>query len=75
MGGCDTCGVVYDGAPKLFASIDGKAYCATCWKRAGRPWPKRKLTDVEVSNAEIRVRERMLKRGGNSKYMARSGKV
>lgn len=73
MSGCDECGLVDD--RKLFANVDGRCFCVTCWKRAGRPFPKRSMTAVELANAEVATRERMLKRGGNQKYMARSGKA
>ncbi len=50
--------------------------CWRCWRELGQPpsrWPE--ATIEERHQAELRVRERMLARGGNDRYMVRSGKA
>ena len=38
--GCSVCGD--HGLDRLYANVDGRDYCASCWKAAERPWPKRR---------------------------------
>ena len=37
--GCSVCG--NHGLDRLYANVDGRDYCASCWTAVGRPWPKR----------------------------------
>ncbi len=72
MSGCDRCGRCDEN--RLYATVDGTSYCSECWRKAGRPWPRRRATVQEIAQAEINARGRMLKRGGNARHMVRSGK-
>lgn len=60
---------------RLYGNVDGSLVCVNCWKKAGRPWPRRAVSAVELATAEVKTREKMMKRGGNERYMARSGKA
>lgn len=71
--GCDKCGDIDEGV--LYGNVDGRHLCCSCWKKAGRPFPQRRLSEVDFENAATKVRQKMLYRGGNQRYMARSGKA
>lgn len=73
MSGCDTCGSL--DARRLYANVDGRRLCSGCWKKAGRPWPRRAADPNEAAATEQKVRERMLKRGGPDRHLARNNKT
>lgn len=71
--GCETCGSCDDA--RLYAEVDGRWYCSRCWLGAGRPWPTRALSPLEVHEAELATRERMTARGGLDRHLVRNGKT
>lgn len=71
--GCGKCGDVRE--DRLYGNVDGKLYCSECWKRAGRPWPKRRSDAQMAMLAEQKTREKMLKRGGPDRHLARNNKT
>jgi hypothetical protein len=58
----------------LFARIRGRLLCSDCWRLAGSPWPRSEASQKEIHEAELRIRERMLKRGGEDAYRVKAGK-
>lgn len=70
--GCDVCG--QNDTLFLYANVDGKHYCLPCWKRAGKPWPRR-LMDFEINEIESKTRTRMMKRGGPDRHLVRKGRT
>lgn len=71
--GCDVCGRCDENA--LYGDVDGKHYCSGCWKKAGKPFPRRIRTTQEIHEAEVSARDRMMMRGGADRYRVRSGKA
>jgi hypothetical protein len=70
--GCHRCGR----AECLVATIDsGEKLCVRCWTAAGRPWPRKMGSDVEIANQEQEVRRVMDRRGGADKYRVHAGKT
>jgi hypothetical protein len=48
--------------------------CGTCWRALGEPRAPA-LSPVELAEVAARIREGMLRQGGNPRYMVRSGKA
>jgi hypothetical protein len=70
--GCDCCLDAREHG--LYVRDDsGRMLCSACWVKAGRPWPRRPPTIVELHAAESATRERMLKRGGTDRHLVRDG--
>lgn len=70
---CDRCQVVDE--RRLYAVVDELWYCLPCWNRAGRPWPRRRVSVEELGRLEGKTRQRMLERGGAHRHLVRSGKA
>ena len=71
--GCDTCG---RGEPdKLYADVDGRHFCVTHWRKAGRPYPRRAADPQVTQAAEASARQRMLRRGGADKVNVMKGRT
>lgn len=87
MSGCGTCGVIYEGrvldsafmelgrGRVLFVVVDEQRFCLDCWNEAGRPGARRYSDPVEAELQAQRSLERMMKRGGTHRHLARSGKA
>lgn len=71
--GCSRCSEV--AVWKLYAVVDGTRYCARCWRKAGRPWPRRASDPGAAHQAELRTRGKMLKRGGPDRHLARNNRT
>ncbi len=71
MSGCDRCGRCDE--TRLYAVVDGTSYCSDCWKKAGRPWPRRRATPEEIAQAEINLRGRLDSRPRTSRSSNRRG--
>lgn len=71
--GCDVCRSLDEG--KLYGNVDGKWYCSDCWKKAGRPFPRRRPSMQELHDAELSARAKMSSRGGADRYRVRAGKA
>jgi hypothetical protein len=59
---------------QLLMSVGRLDYCPACWREAGEPRPPA-AGPLELAAAEVRIRERMLRHGGNHRYLVRSGKA
>lgn len=70
---CDSCNRIFLEQGRLFVRVDGRWYCVECWRKAGRPWPRREATLDELHAAETATRERMLARGGAHRHLVRKG--
>lgn len=67
MSGCEHYQVLEEG--RLYGVVDGYGYCSDCWKAAGRPFPSRGVSPLELEQQEIRTRDRMLSRGGTDRHL------
>lgn len=58
-------------------AVDGVAQdlCGICWIDLDCPPRARAATPIEVFEAQRAARERMLRKGGNARYMVRAGKA
>lgn len=71
---CDVCARVFTiEENRLFVRVDGRWYCAGCWRKAGRPWPSRLASIEDLHAAETATRERMNARGGADRHLVRKG--
>lgn len=69
---CDRCRQPYDGETTLFARIGHEQVCASCWHRAGRPFPP-PASMAAVHEAQVATRQRMEARGGADRHLVRKG--
>lgn len=73
VAGCDLCPA--SGEHKLYGLIDGVWFCSDCWKKAGRPFPKKRADMSTLHDAEVAARAKMSSRGGADRYRVRAGKA
>ena len=52
-----------------------RSLCCGCWKRAGRPFPRKKLSELELHESELAMRAKMTARGGTDRHLVRAGKT
>jgi hypothetical protein len=74
VSGCDEPGCPLD-ERRLYVVVDGRGYCSTHWKAAGRPWPRAVASMERVHEAELQTRARMTARGGTDRHMVRNGRT
>lgn len=67
--GCSRCGDARKNG------LYGNRLCARCWREVGRPWPQPVASIEEVHQAELRIRDHMLARGGEQRYRVVAGKT
>ena len=53
----------------------GHGLCGPCWHACGQPWPEPVASLEEVHDAELRIRDHMLARGGEQRYRVIAGKT
>ena len=71
---CDECPP--DTGARLYVTVAGRRYCAAHWRAAGRPTPREPLaTAQQVHEQELRIRDRMTRRGGADRQAVRSGRT
>lgn len=72
--GCDLCPEVSNS--KLYALVDGVRLCNSCWRAAGRPaCSPSQIGLAEQAAMEVKIRERMQRRGGADRHLVRKGKT
>jgi hypothetical protein len=71
--GCSFCGDCRD--PGLYVRLGPAQHaCSDCWREMGQPGPMR-VDPRMIAAHEVRIRERMLARGGSDRHLVRSGKT
>ncbi len=72
--GCSRCGDAHE--DRLYALTTLGKLCRRCWRELGCPWPApSSATAEEVHQAELRIRDAMLARGGTDRHLVRNGRT